>query len=302
MHLADKINHSVFEIDIELGDHTWWLPGPAAFAEELSQCLIRYILFEDVHETCGQLAERWCDLLNASNPKLRAPMEQAWIEWTDPECGEQVGVLVNAASDGRGGILRMFWTKEETVEVAQAEVVFDFDAPINFRQAKGRPLYGMRALPAAYGDLRRHLAIAIDSSWERYFRATALGPHGLPEVSSICGERLWPDVVRVLAFFILLASRTPFIERPVLRERLNVSRVNAGKQPLLDHVELRLGQPSSPNISGQEQTSGRKHPRLHMVRGHLVRRRDSVFWRAAHVRGGGSCESPMPATRLVRMG
>jgi hypothetical protein len=303
MYLADKIAHCSASLAVEGPGARWSLPGASAFSELLSHCLARYVLLDDVREACRQLTERWSDLLDASNPKLRAPMEQAWIEWADPDSGERVGVLANAASDGRFGSMRIFWTQASEVYVAQGEVLFDFDRRVNSTHAQGRPLYALKAVPAEFAPLRPHLALAIDEFWADQFRATAPGPQGLPEASIVYGECLWPNVVRALAFFVLLASRLPFVERPVVRGRLNVARGKAGKPPLLDHVELRLGQAGSPRIVRRaEGRSGRKQPRLHVVRGHLVRRRDAVFWRVAHVRGGAGAEPPMPGTRLVRIG
>ena len=242
MYLADKVVHCATPLTIELHDREWRLPGTVVFTEQVSECAVRYVLQSDVHEACCQLAERWSDLLDPANPKLRVPMERIWTEWRDPETNEQVGVLVNATPDGRAGTMRFFWTQDGIVEVAQAEILFDFDRRVDFTQSCGRPYYGLRALPDAFAGLKRHLALTLDRAWQIYFGATALGPHGLAEASSMCGERLWPDVVRALSFFVLVASRTPFVERPMQRARLNAVRAKAGKAPLLDHVEIRIGQ------------------------------------------------------------
>ncbi len=302
MYLADRIAEAPSRIGVELRGKVWLLPGPSSFADAVAHCSSRYILQDDVQDACCQLAERWPDLLDTANTRLRAPMDGAWIEWTDPDVGEQVGMLVSTDGEGRAGALRVFWTQGGELNVAQGAVLFDFNRAVNFTHAEGSPTYRLRALPAAYVGMKNHLALAIDEPWADYFRATALGPHGLPEASSICGERLWPDVVWALAFFVLLASRMPFMERPILRGRLNLSRARAGKRALLDHVELRLGQVGiADGHDGGAGAGGRKHPRLHMVRGHLVRRRDSVFWRCAHIRGGASGDSAAPITRHVTL-
>lgn len=300
MYLADRIAHCTHGVEIDLHGKAWSLPGPATFAERVRECPARYVLLEDVHEACCQLAERWSDLLDPVNPRLRAPMQDFWIEWSDPDTRERVGVLVRAEHSGRYGSLRAFWTKEDAVEVAQAEIVFDFDRALDFRRAHGSPRYGLRALPSPYDNLRPHLAVALDTPWAEYFRETALGPHGLPEASSACGERLWPDAIRALAFFVLLASAASVDQRTISKDRLNTARAKAGKRPLLDHVELRLGRPQAPSVEHLA-GAGRKYPRMHMVRGHLVRRRDNLFWRAAHVRGGGQAMDAAPVTRHVRL-
>ena len=305
MYLADRIAQWTTPLTVALRGKEWKLPGVSGFAERVSQCAVRYVLMEDVHEACCQLAERWSDLLDPANPLLRAPLEQTWAEWRDPETAEQIGVLIEAAEKGRAGSLRIFWTRGGVVDVAQADIAFDFDRPLDFVQTFGQPRYALRALPPAFAGLKRHLSLTLDEEWQAYFRSTELGPQGLPEASSLCGENLWRDVIRTLAFFILVASRLPLIERPVERTRLNAYRIKAGRKPLLDHVEIRIGQAASQRSGQDGEADGggsRKYPRLHMVRGHLVRRRDNIFWRTAHVRGGGSSDLPMPATRVARMG
>jgi hypothetical protein len=226
-------------------------------------------------------------------------MERVWIEWASPKDNGQIGVLVRADADGRSGSLRVFWSTDSGVDAAQADVLFDFDRGLDFTRAHSRPLYGLHALPPQFADLKRHLAVLIDSEWADYFRESVLGPQGLPEASSQCGDALWADAVLALAFFMLLSSRLPMTERQVDRERLNAARTKQGKPALLDHVELKLGQ--LPSIGAAPAGGGRKFPRMHMVRGHLVRRQDSIFWRSAHIRGGAVTEPPMPVTRRVRL-
>ena len=84
-------------------------------------------------------------------------------------------------------------------------------------------------------------------------------------------------------------------ETSLILATIEVSDVKA----LFDHVELKLGQP--PSVGAAHAGGSRKFPRMHMVRGHLVRRQDSVFWRSAHIRGGAVTEPPMPVTRRVRL-
>lgn len=299
MYLADKVVQCRERVEVTLREQTWSLPGASEYSCELQECLTRYILFDDVREACFELVERWPDLLDASNPKLRAPMEQIWVEWAGLAGGGQVGVLVRAASDGRSGSLRVFWDDGTGVNAAQADVLFDFDQGLDFTRAHSRPLYGLHALPPEFTNLKRHLAVLIDSEWADYFRASALGPHGLAEASSLCGDGVWADVVLAMAFFVLLSSRLPLAERQVVRECLNLARVKQGRPPLLDHVELKLG--LAPSIGTVQAGGSRKFPRMHMVRGHLVRRRDSVFWRSAHIRGGAITEPAMPPARHVRL-
>ncbi len=305
MLLAEKIRSAVDGVEIILAGRKWVFPGAVAYSDRLIDCPARYVLGQDVQQACCQLAEGAADLLNPANPRLRAMQPDMWIEWAeagqDGLPGARIGVLVDAAANGRAGQLRLFWTTSAGVDVAQASIWFDFDRPVDGRE-RGLAGYALDQLPAAFADLRPHLSIVVDDAWAVYFRASALGVSGLPEAARQCGEALWPDVIRGLAFFLLMCSRVPVSQRPVARGRLNIQRARAGKPALLDHVELRLGDPLSAHSgAGAGASMMRKYPRLHVVRGHLVRRQNNVFWRAAHIRGG-RISDPLPATtHHVRM-
>ncbi len=73
---------------------------------------------------------------------------------------------------------------------------------------------------------------------------------------------------------------------PVSRVAINRKRQALGRLALLDHVEVRasLDAVHQPYTRAM-QTDGRQSPRLHHVRGHLVRRDNRVFWRTPHLRG-----------------
>ena len=74
---------------------------------------------------------------------------------------------------------------------------------------------------------------------------------------------------------------------PVQRDQLNRKRMERNRPPLLDHIEVHATLPA--HSSGSNADEGgvitRRPPRLHQVRGHLVRRDNSVFWRTPHLRG-----------------
>jgi hypothetical protein len=90
----------------------------------------------------------------------------------------------------------------------------------------------------------------------------------------------------LLAFMLLLASRAGLPRRPQTFERLNRSRRKAAKAPLLDHIEMRAPVlPEYLGCAGAERHHARRGPRLHHVRGHLVRRGNQLFWRIPHLRG-----------------
>lgn len=302
MCLADKVAYRAAEVLVERQNQTWRLPDSSAFAERLQGTDVRYVLQGDVIDACRTVSGEWADLLDPSNSRLRAPLPLFWVEWTDSETGEEVGVLVDAASDGRSGNLRVFWNGASGAEVAQGVVIFDLDRTIDQFPRGDRPAFPLKVLPQELAALRPHLAVVIDECWESYFRSTSLGADGLQRAAAACGENLWPDIIQALAFCALLGARVPLTERPVDRARLNKARTKAGKPRLFDHVELTIGKPQlASSGDGGMPGGGRRHPRLHSVRGHLVRRRDQIFWRTAHMRGLENMRLPAPATRIVRM-
>ena len=92
----------------------------------------------------------------------------------------------------------------------------------------------------------------------------------------------------MLAFLLLLSAKDATRLLPVSRAAINRKRLANGRAPLLDHIEVNasLDAVSTPESAGE--LSGRQSPRLHHVRGHLVRRENRVFWRVPHLRGSGS--------------
>jgi hypothetical protein len=97
------------------------------------------------------------------------------------------------------------------------------------------------------------------------------------------------DIPMLLGFFLLLSAKDATRSIPVTRTAINRKRLARGRAPLLDHIEVRasLDAVRESGSSGTE-PGGRQSPRLHHVRGHLVRRDDSVFRRTPHLRGSAS--------------
>jgi hypothetical protein len=93
----------------------------------------------------------------------------------------------------------------------------------------------------------------------------------------------------LLAFFLLLSAKDATRTIPVSRTAINRKRLAHGRRPLLDHIEVRASlEAVRESDSAAVEPSGRQSPRLHHVRGHLVRRDNRVFWRVPHLRGSGS--------------
>jgi hypothetical protein len=122
-------------------------------------------------------------------------------------------------------------------------------------------------------------------TWQRYYRAVA----GTAAMQRQVIERSLAAVafdIPLLALFLLMSIRQDLLREPVDLRRLNSKRLRLGKRPLLEH--LRISAPVwSPvaAVNPVQHDPERRGRRLHHVRGHLVRRQDTVYWRGPHWRG-----------------
>jgi hypothetical protein len=94
------------------------------------------------------------------------------------------------------------------------------------------------------------------------------------------------DPPMLFAFLLMLSARNALPQRPIAIDKLNRARQRAGKLALLEHVDVSAPLYSSSNscLAGLRDVE-RRGPRLHHVRGHIVRRGAAVFWRVPHLRG-----------------
>jgi hypothetical protein len=257
---------------------------------------------------------------------LHMPAPTLWIEWcnqpwqsalerygfppVEDKChwvGRR-GALIKSTLDGRSGVIRTFWTAGggdcETLASA-LEAYFDFDTqegeepePLDGRW--GRQGFQVRDETRAREEdvLARCFRFRYERSWADYY--------GRPALSEDARSALWRytlgsiarDIPVLLAFVLLLSTRTGLPQCRSDHERLNRARLKGGKRPLLDHIEVRA--PLMPDYL--EQPSGdlrctRSGPRLHHVRGHLMRRGSQLFWRVPHLRG--SARAGIVRTRTV---
>jgi hypothetical protein len=171
------------------------------------------------------------------------------------------------------------------------EAYFDFDA----REGEEPEVFGRQQQSAICvsdnavenaGLLRRCFRFRFERSWQDYYdraqltslQATALASHALGTIAI--------DIPVLLAFFLLLVTRPGLPRRPLMLERLNKARARSGKAALLEQIEV-----FAPILSeykcGSDRASeaSRRTRRLHHVRGHLVRRGSTLFWRVPHLRG-----------------
>jgi hypothetical protein len=298
------------------------LTGAATFAHAISRCPLRYVLSDFVTQNCASLAYSDGMTLAQCFDLLRLPAEKFWIEWRDlprqqelercfesmrhrdpvPE-GLQAGAWVQSDVSGRSGTLRTFWASAETngdPQVSPLITYFDFDAPQPQPRSMdalfdgeaialdvaGEPAVSLSAAEAGMSTLLAFMRFRLDKTWLDYYRRYARSVEARREVLIRNLSTVATDLPVVIAFAMLLNARGGVDLRQSDLARLNRARRRNGKPPLLDHIEV--GMRLTAGESTQQRAavwSGRRAPRFHHVRGHLVRRADQVFWRSPHWRG-----------------
>jgi hypothetical protein len=155
----------------------------------------------------------------------------------------------------------------------------------------------------AIEELLEHLRFHFDEGWAAYYReriqSSDLKMQVLRANLGCCAF----DGPMLMAFFLLLGSRNLLPRQEVRHERLNRARLRAGKPPLLEHVEV-AAPLDEPPVSRPSQSGGslRSSPRLHHVRGHIVRRGAAVFWRCPHLRGSARLGQVRSRTVMLTFG
>lgn len=286
------------------------LNNSADCAQLVARCPLRYVLTDDLTRLCADLAYSRGARTVACADLLHVPAEALWVEWccepwqsaleqhglplrpAGAQCVGRRGAWVRSSRDGRRGLVRTFWSVAAAEVLASSvEAYFDFDTtaeeepepPDGSAGPGGRVFDGQRLDDDLLG---RCFRFRYERSWSEYYRSA-----GLPGETS---RGLWRhalgtiamDIPMLLALFLLLATRAGLPRRAQTFEHLNRRRLRSGKAPLLAHLEL-----SSPLLPEYreaprgEPQSTRRSPRLHYVRGHLVRRGSQIFWRMPHLRG-----------------
>jgi len=322
MLLADRVAQcrAPFLVRDNHGGRLWRLDNTADHAEQVRTCPTRYVLADDLTRLCADLAYSKGARTVGCADLLHIPAVTLWIEWCNRPWQQALqhygfplieggcqwigrrGALIKSSPDGRRGVVRTFWTaggSEEEVLASSLEAFFDFDAQ---EGEDPEPPDGDESLQAiqvrdeirADGDdvLARCFRFRYQRSWSEYY-----GKAGLAEAARYA---LWRhtlgtiavDIPMLLAFVLLLSTRSGLPHRTSNNERLNRGRQKSCKTPLLDHIHVRA--PLLPEYIAQQredQHGTRRGPRLHRVRGHLVRRGSSLFWRVPHLRGSARAGS-----------
>jgi hypothetical protein len=335
--LLDHIAQSraPFLVRQQCGD-LWQLTSPSDFARPVERCPLRYVLSDDLVRTCNALAYSEGDELSSCLDLLHLPAERLWVEWDEaarrdslawllPECVAgadngilRAGALICAHPRQRSGSLRTFWLTRAAPQqplLAAVETLLDFDGPAC--DTAPETLLDGKAVAVRdprNGQLDRLLQCAgfrLDAAWQRYYRSVTHDAVLRAEVARCSLAAVAFDVPMLLALFLLMAVRADLVQRPVSPVRLNAKRARLGKHALLEHIEV-----SSPVFAAARQRAAdsvpsvRRAPRLHHVRGHIVRRRDVVYWRHPHWRGhvrlgsvrSRTVELQVPHCRATRAG
>jgi len=288
------------------------LSGVSDCADQVASCPIRYVLSDDLTRLCAALAYSKGARSLSCVDLMRVPAERLWVEWAYapwrneldlygfPPAGDNFGnggrrgAMLTASRDGRRGQVRTFWsTGESEFDVSASAMLanFDFDATPDESSCSAFT----RHLRVADGQNDKDSALLkcfdfeFEQSWAQYFERANLSQARRDSLENHSLSTIALDIPVLLALFLLLNTRTGLPQQQSQLERLNRSRSRCGKAPLLDHVELLAPFPSKYFFGKADcPPSGRRRPRLHHVRGHLVRRRNELFWRVPHLRGSAN--------------
>jgi hypothetical protein len=214
------------------------------------------------------------------------------------------GALVQAAPDGRSGRVHTFWSDGADGEprLAAVETVFDLDAAPDAVVAEPwlrvvEP--GDPAVDALFARVR----FRLEPSWAAYYERAGLAADARDAIVRQSLQSVVRDVPMLLALFLLQNARGAVRRDPVVRSTVNAARRRSGAPELLDHVEVHaslFGDAAARPATAADDR--RRAPRLHHVRGHLVRRRDRVFWRVPHLRGNAAAGIVRSRTVTLRFG
>ena len=282
------------------------LPGTESLAAALAACPMRFALDDAVTDTVTRLAFYPETIVGKALDLVRCPAPSLWLEFRgaarhgvfadtgrlacghDAAGGQRLGLLIESRNGGRAGTIASAWesTEGQPPDAAPFVIEFDFDTPIADRAAEDGA-WAMRITDfPPLEPLFRHVRFRLKPEWLAYYRERCPDPARFGAVMDQVLQPAAEDVPFVAAFLLLMMSQQAVRLRPADLAALNRVRAKRGRTPLLDHSEMMLEIGEAGGIAGQgDGIDGRAPSRLHLVRGHLVRRGPTIFWRNAHMRG-----------------
>jgi hypothetical protein len=290
------------------------LSGVADFAPRIGSCPLRFVLADELTRACAQLAFSDGDRLTSCLDLIRIPAPLLWVEWSDAvhqavitECGtiaerdpnatgRRVGVLLRANPRGRSGMARTFWSVSNAAAECEAQlspVETHINLEDRFETADLQEMFHGRYATVtdtrdpAVADLLQHIRFRFNDRWLKYYVEATRDAVARASVARKSLASVACDLPLLLAFFLLLNAKGATRTVPIQRDQLNRRRLQRQRAPLLDHIEVHASLPdqSSSRENDEGGLGSRRPPRLHHVRGHLVRREDRIFWRIPHLRG-----------------
>jgi hypothetical protein len=290
--------------------------GASRYASRVAMCPLRFVLGDDLTRASAELAFADGARLAGCLDLLRIPAPDLWVEWSDDvhqrvicqsrsaadydaaAAGRRVGVLLQGARHGFAAVARTFWVNDaaERSEVTLSPLETHIDLrgelaePCSMRDVLSGGYVGVAdAHDSAMACLLDHVRFRFDDAWAAYYRSAATSLDQQRHVVHSSLAAVARDMPLLLAFFLLLSAKDATRSIPISRSAINRKRHALGRVPLLDHVEVRASLDAArASDTGAAEFVGRQSPRLHHVRGHLVRRDNRVFWRIPHLRGSGT--------------
>ena len=298
MHLMDCVCQAPSSIRIDDGytGKQISMPGAGMFRDEIAQVPVRYLLDDAVTAACVEMVANRQDFLIQSLDIVRAPYQEFWLEWNEAVRADvyseksenglnsisgKAGMLVKLDETGRAGCIRMFWSGDGlSADVSPAIFRFDLDAQV-IASVEMKVQTGNEVLQALFD----RVSISLDPAWRSYYYQRARSDAHLRGILSDAIAPTVFDFPFMLSFALILMAHTHDFQASDL-SALNRSRVRKGRQELLDYLKVTqeifgVSERHGASVSAGNHTGSR----LHLVRGHLVRRGDKVFWRTTHFRG-----------------
>ena len=329
MRLLDHVAQCSAEFVIrENSGVVWRLTGAGDYAQAVARCPLRYVLADELVRACIELGYSGGAGLAGCIDLVHLPAEQCWIEWDGEVQQEELirllpewerpesvstlrhGVLVCGSASGRVGTFRSFWlphAEPREPVLGPIETYVDLDAEASSVSSpdalfEGEAVSVRDPHNAQVDRLLRCATFRFDPVWQKYYGSMAKSAALRAEVSRFSLTPAF-DIPMLLALFLLMAFRAPLVESPVKPDRLNQKRVRRGRHPLLPHIEVSCPVFASEKglRAAQDSHALKTGPRMHHVRGHIVRRQGVVFWRRSHWRGHlrlGSVRSRTVTLRL----
>jgi hypothetical protein len=280
------------------------LAGPADWADAVRACPLRLVLTDPLTALCASLACADGARLHGCLDLVRVPAERLWVEWNDAARNAGLppdavagaaesrpgpaAAYVTAAPDGRSGCVRSFWADgtDGAPRLAAIETWFDLDGASPASRVGGEWFRIEDPEDAALSAIYDRLRFRLEPSWARYYDDGGLDRNERRAVVRESLQGVVRDLPMLFALFLLTNAREALRRERIDRDAVNRRRRTRGEPDLLEHVEVHAvlgGAGSAGNVAPH--AGPRRRPRLHHVRGHLVRRRDRVYWRVPHLRG-----------------